>query len=67
MDLAADIARDILERISRSKVAVPVGISSKHVHLSAQHWDLLFGRDVKPTSLRQLRQPGAGQKLRSYL
>ncbi|HAH05328.1 MAG TPA: hypothetical protein DCM05_02205 [Elusimicrobia bacterium] len=58
MDLAGDIARDVLERIRRSKVAVPVGISSKHVHLSAQHWDLLFGRDVKPTSLRQLRQPG---------
>lgn len=58
MDLAGDIARDVLERIRRSKVAVPVGVSSKHVHLSAEHWDLLFGRDRKPTSLRQLRQPG---------
>lgn len=57
-ELARDIAKDVLQRIERSKTAVPVGISNKHVHLSAEHWDLLFGRDRKPTEMRRLRQPG---------
>ncbi|MEI8189425.1 MAG: PduL/EutD family phosphate acyltransferase, partial [candidate division NC10 bacterium] len=57
-DIAADIAKDVRERLRRSKTAVPVGVSNKHVHLSQEHWDLLFGRGKQPTKLRQLRQPG---------
>ncbi|MBI5245155.1 MAG: phosphate propanoyltransferase [Elusimicrobia bacterium] len=57
-DLAREIAQDILERLRRSKVQVPLGISNRHVHLSQAHWDLLFGRGSQPSKLRQLRQPG---------
>ncbi|MGB9860545.1 MAG: phosphate propanoyltransferase [Moorellaceae bacterium] len=37
---------------------VPVGISGRHVHLTPEHFRLLFGPEAKLTKLRDLGQPG---------
>ncbi len=37
---------------------VPVGISSRHVHLSEEHIDILFGEGHKLTPIKDLSQPG---------
>lgn len=37
---------------------VPVGISNRHIHLSREHIDILFGKDYKLTPIKDLSQPG---------
>lgn len=37
---------------------IPVGVSNRHVHLSEEHIELLFGSGYRLTSLRELSQPG---------
>ncbi|MDW7675847.1 MAG: PduL/EutD family phosphate acyltransferase, partial [Bacillota bacterium] len=37
---------------------IPVGISNRHVHLSQEHLEILFGKDAKLTNFRDLSQPG---------
>lgn len=37
---------------------VVVGIDPRHVHLSDEHFKLLFGPEAKPRKLRNVRQPG---------
>ncbi|MDN5347472.1 MAG: putative phosphotransacetylase [Clostridia bacterium] len=36
----------------------PVGISGRHVHLSAEHFAQLFGPEAQLTKVKDLRQPG---------
>ncbi|HHZ01737.1 MAG TPA: phosphate propanoyltransferase [Tissierellia bacterium] len=37
---------------------VPVGLSNKHVHLSKEHIDILFGEGHELTPIKDLSQPG---------
>jgi putative phosphotransacetylase len=37
---------------------VEIGISNKHLHLSAAHIDILFGKGHQLTPIKELRQPG---------
>ncbi|MBD0380274.1 phosphate propanoyltransferase [Paenibacillus sedimenti] len=37
---------------------VPVGVSARHIHLSAAHIEILFGKGYQLTSLKDLSQPG---------
>ena len=37
---------------------VPVGISNRHIHLSREHIDILFGKDYQLTPIKDLSQPG---------
>lgn len=46
------IARDSVE------LAVPVGISNRHVHLSRQDMDTLFGPGSELTRIKAVKQPG---------
>ncbi|MDI6812735.1 MAG: phosphate propanoyltransferase [Desulfitobacteriaceae bacterium] len=41
-----------------AKFKVPVGISNRHVHLTQEHLELLFGPGHQLTKLRDLSQPG---------
>jgi putative phosphotransacetylase len=56
--LGESIARDILDRIERSKTAIPAGVSRRHAHLSREHFERLFGAGREPSLLRRLGQPG---------
>ena len=44
--------------ISQGKIAIPVGISNRHVHLSRQDIDALFGAGYQLTPFKELKQPG---------
>lgn len=37
---------------------VPVGVSARHIHLSQEHIDILFGQGYQLTELKPLSQPG---------
>jgi putative phosphotransacetylase len=41
-----------------SNYKVVIGLSNKHLHLSAEHIDALFGKGHKLTPTKDLRQPG---------
>ena len=37
---------------------VPIGVSNRHIHLSKEHVEVLFGKDYQLTPLKELSQPG---------
>ena len=37
---------------------IPVGVSNRHIHLSREHVDILFGKGYKLTPIKDLSQPG---------
>ena len=37
---------------------IPVGISNRHIHLTREHVDVLFGKGYELTKLKDLSQPG---------
>ena len=43
---------------NNSDDGVPVGISNRHIHLSREHIDILFGTGYQLTPLKELSQPG---------
>lgn len=48
----------ITARLTETELAIPVGISNRHVHLSQQDVEALFGKGYSLTPLKPLRQPG---------
>lgn len=43
---------------SQSGDTIPVGISNRHIHLSREHVDILFGAGYNLTPIKDLSQPG---------
>jgi putative phosphotransacetylase len=41
-----------------AKTMVPVGLSNRHLHLSQEHLDILFGEGFELTKMKDLSQPG---------
>ena len=37
---------------------VPVGISNRHIHLTREHVEILFGKGYELTKIKDLSQPG---------
>ncbi len=46
------------ERLSTQPFEVPAGISARHVHLSREHVEMLFGTGYRLTPKKALSQPG---------
>ena len=62
-----NITPELIEKIVKQVVAntevsndmsVPIGISNRHIHLSREHLDVLFGKGYQLQKLKDLSQPG---------
>jgi putative phosphotransacetylase len=54
----AGLASEIEKRLQRSKLAIPVGVSNKHCHLTEAHFKILFGAAAAPKKVKDIKQPG---------
>lgn len=52
------IVEKVLSQVGESKKPVPIEASARHVHLSKEAVELLFGKGVTLTKKRDLSQPG---------
>ena len=43
---------------SKTGYEIPVGISNRHIHLTQEHLEILFGKGYSLTHLKDLSQPG---------
>lgn len=56
-ELVQAVTQKILRAIAPERLVV-VGVSNRHLHLSREHADILFGKGYQPEKIRDLRQPG---------
>jgi putative phosphotransacetylase len=54
----AGLASEIEKRLQRSKLAIPVGVSNRHCHLTEAHFKILFGAAASPKKVKDIKQPG---------
>ena len=54
----AEAVLKALENSSANTGDVPVGISNRHIHLSKEHVEVLFGAGYELQPLKELSQPG---------
>lgn len=56
------VAEAVLKAIENNEIAsggdIPVGISNRHIHLSKEHVEVLFGKGYELTPFKELSQPG---------
>lgn len=57
-ELMQKIIAEIKLREERSKLPIPVGVSNRHIHLTKEHFEILFGKGKEPTLYRKIVQPG---------
>lgn len=59
-EIAARVIREIQNQNKDSYDShdIPIGVSNRHIHLSAEHLEILFGRGARLTWLKDLSQPG---------
>ncbi|EGY80495.1 phosphate propanoyltransferase [Peptoniphilus indolicus] len=50
--------RVMLELKKFENYKIPVGVSNRHVHISREDLDILFGKDYELTVKKELKQPG---------
>ena len=55
--LVTQVAMKVLEVVEEGKI-VPIGVSNRHVHISQEHLEILFGKGYKLTNIKDLKQPG---------
>lgn len=54
-----EVVKRVIEKVKAQKVReVVINVSARHVHLSQEHLEVLFGKGYKLTPLRELMQPG---------
>ncbi|MGF7186257.1 putative phosphotransacetylase [Desulfitispora alkaliphila] len=57
-ELVAAITEAVTKQMQESKHKIPLGVSNRHVHLSQQDLEKLFGYQVELTKYKDLSQPG---------
>ena len=56
--LAAIVRRILEETPAQDALDIPVGVSNRHIHLTREHTDILFGKGYELQPLKDLSQPG---------
>jgi len=56
--LVEGLSAEIEKRMKRSQLAIPVGVSVKHCHLTREHFKILFGASAEPKRVKDIKQPG---------
>lgn len=52
------ITKLVIEELYGMSTQVPIGVSNKHIHLSREDMDVLFGEGSELTPIKDLGQPG---------
>ena len=55
------LVNKVIETVKDGNAAegdIPIGISNRHIHLTKEHVEILFGKDYRLTKLIDLSQPG---------
>ena len=54
------LVESIVKSVQSAKASdeIPVGISNRHIHLSREHVEILFGKGYELTKCKDLSQPG---------
>lgn len=66
MDIDTSVVAEIVCRVieagagapAEAPGTVPVGVSNRHIHLTREHVEILFGKGYELTKLKDLSQPG---------
>lgn len=64
MDIDTSVVAEIVRRVieagapAEAPGLVPVGVSNRHIHLTREHVEILFGKGYELTKLKDLSQPG---------
>ncbi|MBE6649829.1 MAG: phosphate propanoyltransferase [Ruminococcaceae bacterium] len=53
-----EIVQKVISGCEAEDNLVPVGVSNRHIHLSQEHLEILFGKGYELTKLKDLSQPG---------
>lgn len=56
--LITEIVKKVISDCQSNQELVPVGVSNRHIHLSQEHLEILFGKGYELTKLKDLSQPG---------
>lgn len=57
-ELVSKVVESVSDKTATAEGDIPVGISNRHIHLSREHVDILFGKGYQLTKLKDLSQPG---------
>ena len=58
-ELIEQITKLVIEELTKDKeIAIPIGVSNRHIHLSREDLNILFGEGYELTILKYLKQPG---------
>ncbi len=67
MEITANRIEDLVKKVvaelsgdstPATRDGIPVGISNRHIHLTREHVDILFGKGYELSKLKDLSQPG---------
>lgn len=56
--LVSRVVESVKGSSSSSEGNIPIGISNRHIHLTREHVEILFGKGYQLTKIKDLSQPG---------